>query len=415
MANDKQSLKTAVENVLDGKTADGSARLSATPSFTKNPAARAQASNLIDELTSALLAYGFELSSSRLDAVIAKTLSYLSKSGRQTPRDIAETLTQVTHIAAAIAANPDRLADNTGLAGIVCAYNQQLSQEAARAIAIIPEKPEHRPVLWSDDRHAITVTETSHPDHLKEDSLSLLHCAGNDYHKDALRRRGLKPGQPGSEAYLRYWRAIAQKRSRVFTVHVDGAIRFTLEYDPATRDIVQISGRLRKGWASDNHLTPPTNDVAFDDPLIPQLCRALSGIRGSVPLKAIIGLPPTYRGTVRTPDGAIQAISRANVGTALSGTLTVMPGLDPDAVALAADNPGITFCLDQQRDARHVPPAIEGWLLVEDFDDAKIAVLRHGNVAYYGTSLSLPRLEQGRIEAPNLKALNAPLLQAAYR
>lgn len=415
MPNDKLSLISAVENVLAGKTADGSALRSAPLSFTKSPAARAQAAELIDGLTSALPAYGFELSPGALDAIISKTLGYLSKSGRQTAREIAETLPQVTHIAAAIAANPDRLADNTGLAGIVCAYNQQLSQEAARAVAIIPEKPEHRPVLWSDDWHAVTVTEASHPDHLKEDSLALLHCAGNDYHKDALRRRGLKPGQPGSEAYLRYWRAIAQKRSRVFTVHVDGAIRFTLEYDPATRDIVQISGRLRKGWASDNHITPPTNDVAFDDPLIPQLCHALSGLRATIPLKAIVGLPPTYRGTVRAPDGTIQAITRANVSTALSGTLTVAPGLDPDAVALAADNPGITFCLDQQRDARHVPPAIEGWLLVEDFDDAKIAVLRRGNVAYYGTSLSLPRLERGRIEAPNLKALKAPLLQAAYR
>lgn len=245
------SATAAVRNVLNGKTADGTAPLRQPVPFTKDPHARCAA---ICKLQMILSHCHRQFQPEDVTPFTVKFLTHLRKTGLQ-DRD-AIIAFQTLPLITAIMANPLLLSSRAGIPAMLRSHQRSQQQARAALLRCLQDDVPDRRLVWSSPPYSLE--EVTDPRHLQHDSLVLGHCAGTLHLPQALRHHKLAPDHPDAIHYLRYWVRIKNGDSRIFTFIENGVPAYTIETAPSTQTVVVVQGAT-----SNNSPPPPLLNIAI--------------------------------------------------------------------------------------------------------------------------------------------------------
>lgn len=240
--------------------------------------------------------------------------------------------------------------------------------------------------LWRGP-NGLKLMESSDPRHLIEDSAVLKHCVGT-----ASSVVGSK-----DPAHLHYWRKIASGKSRIFTLTKHDVPCITIEYDVATRTIMQMQGIDGRQFHR-----------LCDDVQVREICRCIGELRQTLDLRWIKPFHhPLPRG-LYTIDGFVAYPRLEHLDQALGGNITIgRSGMDLFWPALASPMIGIDVTVVPQAHLDQIETCgIVHWML-----DAPLQLPRlvAGKVsAWLSTTVSLQSHVQGDVLLGHAEALHAP-------
>jgi len=227
----------AIENVLEGRTADGRDSIPYKVSFTREmPALRAAA----HQLRLILCHCHKELTVEDVTPLTVKLLWHLTRTGKTTQNGILAL--SIIPFARAISHAPHLVRGKGNLNSILRRQQLHLARERAKKWYGLGEAMPERKVLWSNGPY--TVEEATDPRHLVYDSLALGHCVGSLYNNAALAHAGLTPHDPDSIHYLHYWIKIRSREVSILTLAEAGVPLITIEYHPGTKTVVAAQGKV---------------------------------------------------------------------------------------------------------------------------------------------------------------------------
>lgn len=397
-------------NILNGMTADGTARLEQRIPFTKDPRAREKActfaSRVIIMVDNCMMVEGDAL----YTVLASKLFAYLSKCGAQTAEVIhAVELKTADDIIAAVLEDPARVFSRAGIHAILRAHRQRSAQKAAELRRTLSVGVPPRRVIWESKHGRHRVEEATDPRHLMQDSAALHHCVGTCHNSILLSEHGLHRDDPEAIHHLQYWRKIKAGTSRIFTLTENGAPLLTIEYGVDEFTIKQMQGHPRR-----------------EIPLT-VLCPALDGLRQNVRLERINDLPREVE-RILTPNGSFTLPNSANAPLALNGTFAFPPDATIADVRAVLANPLITVnitalpqrILDQITTSEacinhagtgdiSIPNLARGILFCALANTVHLPRLRHGCLfASAATDVSLPLVETGTLLVGKLPKASFP-------
>ena len=165
----------------------------------------------------------------RLAAYLIATAAY------DRPLDLAT----VYELARYLAARPDAL-NRAGINGVL-RRSKPVRPTQCEVVTLIPE-----PLIYAEG--PFQLFELAHPNHLVQEGQLMKNCLGTTFDVCAAEKAG---ASPGDHRYLTYWRRIAKRKSRLFSLRTrSGQILATLEYDVKTRHIGKVQfGSSRRNRA----------------------------------------------------------------------------------------------------------------------------------------------------------------------
>lgn len=363
-------------NILAGKTADGNAPLGLAIPFTANEEARLYAAATLDTI---LEGFRSSLTPEQYTALTAKFLAHLSKTGLQSPERISTF--PASTLADAIREAPELIASKAGIAAILRGHQRRSSQSAAHLKRNLPDKLPPRVILW--ERGDYRLEEATDPRHLQQDSAALSHCVGTSHNSSSLKLAGLAETDPEAVHHLHYWQKMKKGETRILTLTRKELPVATIEYDTATRAILQIKGRL------DSH-------IERKSPYLPHLCAALHAVKEGFQLTSIKDLPESSSdNTILTANGTFEPVTESNLSLALAGSVTISKDTSQSFLDAAVSSPRITLVITNA--PQHVL-------------DKLISVA--GSIRSRATALNLPVLRNsGSICAHRAVTFRIPLLE----
>lgn len=310
--------------VLAGLGPDGTSPLHPPyPSFPKDPDIRARFANTMALVSARALHFNAScLALPRYrTGLILRMASWLVATNRFSMPLEAEVVDQ---IARATASWPD-WSENCGVPALL--------RKRAQASARTYEPPPFRepPVLYQEG--SLQLVELIHPDHLTIESEAMDHCLGRQVDEAAARRHLASRHDP---RYLRYWRRIAGRVSRIFSLRVmHGASLATAEYVHKGHRISEIVFK---------HPDPAIVRVGLSF-----LVRALTRI--GCPVRAVACLPAPTTPEVLTVDGTWTLFQPQLLDCVLAGHVRVPGGTAPHVLWQLAAHPGLVLHFPEGSDA----------------------------------------------------------------
>jgi hypothetical protein len=150
-------------------------------------------------------------------AVLAKLVTYLSRTGAVEPPRIRNVADEAIMAARALAEQPTLILEPVGFASLVVRYRQFLAEDKRARRLRRPGAPPRpidtpeRPILWVSPGGLHELRELVHPWHLVEETDALGHCLGrhsNNYW----------PGRDDDLFTLPYWRLVEAGTIRLFSL-----------------------------------------------------------------------------------------------------------------------------------------------------------------------------------------------------
>lgn len=314
----------AIENVLSGREASGNADIQTRipfPSAVRRNHARAALilMDLIERLGGVYHPQHLTWLASKLLAHLAKTRQGYPLVGADYP---------VSVVANALKDKPQLMGSKVGFASLVAtglARHRCALTEAANR----PVTP--RRILWEDP--PFSLTEMTHPRHLREDGIALRHCTGSCYDHAVLSSLERRPTAREALFALAYWQKIKNGTSRFFTLMEDERPRVTLQYGCMSGSITHLQAR---------------SPLITSDRLLPPLCRALQHLRSPGDLISVRGLPQgIHPRSCLTTDGTYEILSEANAHRIFSGYIVVPPTITFPELHFLCSVPYIRLNLEQ--------------------------------------------------------------------
>jgi hypothetical protein len=353
----------AIQNVLSGHDAFGTANIQTRipfPSALRRNHVRAAIilANIIEQL-------GAVYHPQHLTWLASKLLAHLAKTRQSYPLVGADYPIGV--IANALKERPQLLGSKVGFAALVAsglAKHRCALSEAANK----PVTP--RRVLWEES--PFSLTEMTHPCHLREDGLALRHCTGTRYDHDMLRSLERSPTPREALFALAYWQKIKSGTSRFFTLMEGETPRVTLQYGCMSKNITHLQAR---------------SPLTTGDRLLPPLCRALQHLRMTGDLVGVRGLPySNHPRACLTMEGTYEILSEGNAHRIFSGFIAASTTITFSEPQFLCSVPNIRLNLEQVpvRLLKRVT-RIEGTLV---FGQQPVRLDR---LAYVGGHVSVPR------------------------
>ncbi|WP_072387122.1 hypothetical protein [Hyphomicrobium sp. CS1BSMeth3] len=312
----------AIGNVLEGRNAEGTATINTRVPYPRAQArSKVRAAFILTELVSRLEA---TYQPHHLTWLTVKFLAHLAKSYTHSLALRAEYPTKC--IAEALQARPELIGSRIGFATLLdrhYANRPTALTEAAKR----PLSP--RRVLWRDA--AFSLTEMTHPRHLREDGFALHHCTGAHMNPEILAKLERAPTPREAPFALDYWQGIQSGRVRMLTLMENNHPRVTIQYICASHNINQAQA-----------LEPLTQDSR----LLAPLCRALAHFRAADRLINISALPPARNPRAcLTIDGTYENPTPTNLHRILAGHIDVPPDISWPELQFLCRIPHVTLNL----------------------------------------------------------------------
>jgi len=319
-ANDIENLASdAVWNILDGRTADGSAPLGVTVPFKHSTHMKGIATMMLMRLLERIGPLGPE----DLTALTVKFLSHAGKAGYSTRKLLYYPVDQIVD---ALRAKPELLKSRVGFASLVREQNRVRGHYLSK-VASTPISP--RRVLWSEP--PFSLCEATHPYHLRQDGLTLQHCTASLTDWDLLQSLERPATRREHLFALKYWREIEAGNIRILTLMEDEKPSVTIEYAIAAKRITQMQA---------------LNPLLHDDRVLAPLCKALHTFGQTVPIYSINDLPvPIDRVAVLTIDGDYVPYHEVHLSRILCASIDVLPGCSRRQLSQLASSRHITLNL----------------------------------------------------------------------
>ncbi|WP_072387123.1 hypothetical protein [Hyphomicrobium sp. CS1BSMeth3] len=290
-----QKAYKAIRNVLAGLDAEGAAPITAKIPFSRHIDRRVIAAQILARLIAQL---GHVYRQHHLTWLTVKLLAHLCKHHTEEPLRANDLPT--APIAEALIAKPSLIGGRAGFDHILrhfTATRPNILTERAKA----PVTP--RRVIWRDPPY--TLTEVTHPRHLREDGFALRHCTANVYDLALLGAVDrVRPATTSESLFaLGYWRAIENGHLRILTLMENDQPRVTIQYSCGSWNITNIQA-----------LEP----ISGRSRLLPPLCRALHAFRGTTRVVDIFDLPlPNDGMSILTTEGTYLPATQDNFAQAL--------------------------------------------------------------------------------------------------
>lgn len=256
--------RKAIANVLAGRAADGATPLNKTIPFPRDEDMQFKAGIKLAQL---IMHLGPIADDATLTQLTAKLLAHMAKDGyldRGTVYPLAD-------LVKALCENPTLIGSRAGFGTILRNFRATRANELSWA-ARAPASP--RRLLWSQP--PFSLTEVTHPRHLREDALTLHHCLADEFDNDLLNRLERPASRSEKLFALKYWQGIEQREIRILTLLQDDIPAVTIEYRVREKIVSRIQGR---------------HPLAVDHHLIAPLREALHHLAEEMPVRAIHGLP----------------------------------------------------------------------------------------------------------------------------
>lgn len=382
-----------VSRVLGGLTADGLFPHRSNISFPKDTRTRQQFVTTIADISAQAIAINkacLLLDVYRTGLILRMTSWLVATRRFDTPLhpDL------IVRIATATASEP-AWSQHCGVAAILRKHTQRRPRQYE------PPPLADEPLRYAE--RGLHLFELIHPYHLAAESLRMDHCLGRVFSP------ALAPPKTNDLTNLLYWRRIADRVSRIFSIRIsDGSPVATFEFQHKGRRVADI-----KFMNPGSELTRPAISFMVRGLRVINLC-----------VKAISCFTPQHAGEVLTNAGDWTAYSPDILGSVLCGRVTLTEDAPVTLLPILTGHPGLVLNIPDA--CRHLVDAIgphvacpvlasdssiwparlessRGQLVFPAVETGDFSRLQH-----VGHHLHLPRLSRGGF--PRLTRINGSLL-----